>query len=147
MKELKDRIKLLRKEESLTQREIACRIGIAERSYRYLESGTAKPALKTLMSICENFAVPADFVLGIGFFDNLDIIEEYYDIILQQLYKDFEIAEKTVSPKLQFDFKSEIMKRTHLKQLFFLGCFISFIFFDEKENAVRIVYKPAQKSM
>ncbi len=52
-----DRIKMVRKELSITQDDFAARIGVSKSSISLLESGTNNPSERTVLLICQQFRV------------------------------------------------------------------------------------------
>lgn len=65
VKQFSERLILLRKQYGLTQKQLAEKLGITERTYQRLESGTSLPSYKTINSIIAFFGQgPADYLLG-----------------------------------------------------------------------------------
>lgn len=58
-----ERIRLLRKEQNLTQSEVASKIGLSARGYQDLELG-ATPRGDTLLAIAEFYHVSMDWLMG-----------------------------------------------------------------------------------
>lgn len=63
--EFKDRIRLLRRESGLTQREIAEQIGVTYRTYQNYEAGASVPQAAVLAKLSRLFGVSMD-MLGTG---------------------------------------------------------------------------------
>ena len=59
-----ERLKLLRKENGVTQKQLAESIGVTERAVRSYESGKMKPAFDAINSLADTFDVSADYLLG-----------------------------------------------------------------------------------
>lgn len=59
-----ERLKLLRKENGVTQKQLADSIGVTERAVRSYESGKMKPAFDAINSLADTFDVSADYLLG-----------------------------------------------------------------------------------
>ncbi len=59
------KIKELRKEKNITQKEIAEILGISPTCYAGYEQGYREPDFKTLKKICIYFDVSSDFLLGL----------------------------------------------------------------------------------
>ena len=59
-----ERLKMLRNERSIKQKEMAELLGIAERNYQRLEYGKTNVPATTLIFLCDYFHVSADFLLG-----------------------------------------------------------------------------------
>lgn len=60
-KKLKD----LRLEKGLTQKQVAIQLEISSTCYSGYEQGYREPDLKTLIKICKFFDVSADYLLGL----------------------------------------------------------------------------------
>lgn len=64
---LSKRLKLLRKERKMTQKNLADYLGITDRAYQYYESETDKahcPDLNTLILLADLFDVSIDYLAG-----------------------------------------------------------------------------------
>ena len=59
-----DRLRALRKERKLKQKEMAELLQCAERNYQRLEYGKTNVTATTLMFLCDYFHVSADYLLG-----------------------------------------------------------------------------------
>ncbi|MFS9152402.1 helix-turn-helix transcriptional regulator [Streptococcus infantis] len=59
-----DRLKTLRKEKKLTQKELAEQIGIKQNSYSDWETGKNEPSLENLIKLADLFEVSLDCLLG-----------------------------------------------------------------------------------
>lgn len=59
-----ERLKSLRLEANLTQKEIASQLNIKQQSYSRWENSTSKPSRKTLEILSNFFNVSADYLLG-----------------------------------------------------------------------------------
>ena len=64
MSEFAEKIKKLRNEKKITQKQIACNLGITERNYQHYEAGSKKPSFDGLIKLADFFNVPADYLLG-----------------------------------------------------------------------------------
>ena len=62
--EFKDRLKEIRLNKKLTQKEIAEKLGTSQPSYQNWEKGTRKPSRITLQKIATFFNVSTDYLLG-----------------------------------------------------------------------------------
>jgi len=58
------RLKELRQNKGVTQKEVSNVIGITDRAYYDFERGKSKPAFDTLRAIAEYFNVSVDYLLG-----------------------------------------------------------------------------------
>ena len=59
------RIKELRTEGELSQKDLAERVGVAQNTIAQYEKGTAKPSLEVLVKLAATFNTTTDDVLGI----------------------------------------------------------------------------------
>jgi len=64
MKILHQRLKELRQNKSITQKEMALYLGITERSYQRYEAAEREPDIKGLNKLADFFNVSADYLLG-----------------------------------------------------------------------------------
>lgn len=64
MTEFKNRLTELRKQNLLSQREMAQKLGISQPSYVRYENGTAQPNLDRLVMIADIFDVSLDYLVG-----------------------------------------------------------------------------------
>ena len=62
--EFSERLKSLRLEAGLTQKEIAEQLGISQQGYAYWERGTKKPTQDRLTLLSNYFDVSVDYLLG-----------------------------------------------------------------------------------
>lgn len=63
---LKDRLKELRIERGLKQKDVAEALEISVSCYGGYEQGYREPDLKTLIKICKLFEISSDFLLGLS---------------------------------------------------------------------------------
>ena len=59
-----ERLRTLRKEQKMKQKEMAELLQCAERNYQRLEYGKTNVTATTLMFLCDYFHVSADYLLG-----------------------------------------------------------------------------------
>lgn len=59
-----ERLKNLRKEKSLSQKQLADGLQMTQRKISYLETGQLEPDLKTLWKISDYFEVSCDYLIG-----------------------------------------------------------------------------------
>lgn len=62
--EIGSRIKLLRLERKVTQKDIAEHIGVSSVSVQRFEYGSVRPSLDTLISLADFFDVSLDYLVG-----------------------------------------------------------------------------------
>lgn len=60
------KLKLLRKEKNVSQREVSKALGITMSAYSNYEQGIRQPSLEILIKICKYFEVSADYLLGLS---------------------------------------------------------------------------------
>lgn len=61
--EIINRIVAKREEKGITKKEVAAHLGIAERTYYYIENGTGKLDLDRLLSICKLLDAPLEEII------------------------------------------------------------------------------------
>ena len=66
MKEFNERLKEIRLESGLNQKQVAEKLGISTTCYAGYEQGYRQPDLKMLIKICILFDVSSDYLLGIA---------------------------------------------------------------------------------
>ena len=59
-----ERLRTLRKEQKMKQKEMAELLQCAERNYQRLEYGKTNVTATTIMFVCDDFHVSADYLLG-----------------------------------------------------------------------------------
>lgn len=64
MKIFRDRLRELRIQNKMTQREIATYLGITQPSYIRYENGKSEPTLECLVKIADLYDVSVDYLLG-----------------------------------------------------------------------------------
>lgn len=62
MKDMKDRIKRLRKESNMTQQELSDKLGLKRQTIAAYEMGKIKPSDSTLLLICEKLGINEDWL-------------------------------------------------------------------------------------
>lgn len=90
------RLKKLRKEQNLTQKQLALNIGASERGIQQYELGERKPTYDMLCSLAEYFNVPTDYLTGRGLFSDWDDIMLFKDGILDAIKAAFDDDEAIV---------------------------------------------------
>lgn len=64
MPNLADRLKELRKQNKVTQKQLASNIDISERNYQDYEYAKVIPTANVIISLADYFGVSADYLLG-----------------------------------------------------------------------------------
>ena len=62
---MNERLKQLRIEKGVTQKEVAAAIGVTFSAYAHYEQGIREPSNQILISLCKYFNVSADYLLGL----------------------------------------------------------------------------------
>lgn len=65
MEKLAEKLKELRIEKGLSQREVSSALGMTRNAFTNYENGYREPSLENLKKICQFFDVSADFLLGL----------------------------------------------------------------------------------
>lgn len=63
---MKNRLKEIRKERNLTQKEFAEKLNISQQAISQYENGDREPKLETWQKLADFFNVPVDYLLGIS---------------------------------------------------------------------------------
>jgi transcriptional regulator with XRE-family HTH domain len=58
------RLRELRKEKGLTQKQIADYLGISDKGYGYYELGQREPCISIIIALCDFYDVSADYLIG-----------------------------------------------------------------------------------
>lgn len=66
MVKFNERLKAIRKECGLTQKEVYERLNISPNGYASYEQGRTEPSVETLVQLCKIFDVSADYLLGLS---------------------------------------------------------------------------------
>lgn len=62
---MKDRLKELRKEKGVSQKEVASALGISLSAYSNYEQGIREPNIEMIIAICRYYDVSSDYLLGL----------------------------------------------------------------------------------
>ncbi len=65
MEKLAEKLKELRIEKGLSQREVSSALGMTRNAFTNYENGYREPSLDNLKTICQFFDVSADYLLGL----------------------------------------------------------------------------------
>ena len=87
-----DRLKLLRKEKHLTQKDISIRSGIAEPTITKYETGKLNPKFETVQKLANALGVSVSALYGVSDFSEFD--NKYHSDYLSVFVKLLELAEK-----------------------------------------------------
>ena len=63
-----ERLRELRKEKGVTQKEVADAIGVTFSAYAHYEQGIREPSNQVLISLCKYYGVTSDYLLGLSDF-------------------------------------------------------------------------------
>ena len=64
METIKDRIRQLRTEKGLSQKEVSISIGLTKNALGNYEAGIREPSVDVIIRLCDYFDVSADYLLG-----------------------------------------------------------------------------------
>lgn len=117
-----DKLKLLRKEKKLTQKEIAEQIGIKQNSYSDWETGKNEPNLENVVKLAKILDTTTDDLLGRTYYSMIDWtpFEKLEPINFKEATKEeldtlkHSIAVEYSQKKNLFDLKDELVKRWNL---------------------------------
>ena len=79
------RIKELRESAHLTQQELAKKISISRSTLAGYESENKQPSYQVLTQLAAFFKVPTDYILGVGIFEDWDLLLQNKESIIKQI--------------------------------------------------------------
>lgn len=106
-----ERLKALRKETGLTQKEIAKKLNITQPAYQQWESGKIKPSADTLDKFASFFHVTTDYLLGNSDVKNPEDELSNVEILYRKTSKNMTPKQKEVFQKELLEFM-EIRRKT-----------------------------------
>ena len=59
-----EKLKELRAEKNISQNTLATLVGISRTAYANYEQGTREPSIDVIITLCDFFDVPADYLIG-----------------------------------------------------------------------------------
>lgn len=62
---MKEKLKLLRNQMGVSQKDVATAIGVTTSAYSNYEQGTREPSIQILANICKYYDVSADYLIGL----------------------------------------------------------------------------------
>lgn len=62
---ISEKLKLLRKEQAISQQEVADAIGVTKSAYSNYEQGIREPSFDVLKKLCKYYQVTSDYMLGL----------------------------------------------------------------------------------
>lgn len=83
-----ERLKALRREKKLTQKQLADNIDLVKSSICAYEQNTKYPSVEVLIKLCQFFGVSSDYLLGLSDkmeFEISELNEEQLDIIMSMI--------------------------------------------------------------
>lgn len=83
---LGERLKWLRQQKNLLQRDVAKALDMAPNAYQRYELGTREPSLERLGHLADLFGVPVDFLLARGIFETWEDVLDYKQSLLDALH-------------------------------------------------------------
>lgn len=106
-----ERLKALRLESNLTQKEIAEKFGIKQPNYQQWESGKRKPTSDTLEKFSEFFGVSTDYLLGNSDYRSVEEDElSEVEMLFRATSLDMTDKEKAIFKQELLDFMKERQK-------------------------------------
>ena len=92
-------LKDLRNKHGLTQLQLAKILDISKSNISKYEAGSVEPNIDTLTHIANYFDVPTDYLLGIGVFENWDILLKNKAIAIHQISKQAQLLSMNIDRK------------------------------------------------
>ena len=89
-------LKDLRNKHGLTQLQLAKILDISKSNISKYEAGSVEPNIDTLTHIANYFDVPTDYLLGIGVFENWDILLKNKAIAIHQISKQAQLLSMNI---------------------------------------------------
>ena len=86
-----NRLKLLRQEKKITQKEIATELGVSAAAYSLWEKGEREPKFDIIQKLCSYFGVTTDFLMGLATVNNASRgwnFENYLESIGYKIQRD-----------------------------------------------------------
>lgn len=62
---MKDKLKLLRRQMGVSQKDVAKAIGVSPSAYSNYEQGIREPSIQILANICKYYDVSSDYMIGL----------------------------------------------------------------------------------
>lgn len=62
---MKERLKLLRKQSGVSQKDVANAIGVTTSAYSNYELGIREPNIQILINLCKYYDVSSDYLIGL----------------------------------------------------------------------------------
>lgn len=134
-----ERLKLLRKQSKLSQRQLGLTINSSEATIQSYELSLRTPSIEIAIALAEYFDVPTDYLLGAGLYKHAEQIEEHYDYI-KNFISNIIIDEK---PNLIEDYIQNLDACENIvDRIALLSIFIKKISFDNNEIRIHLkLYK------
>ena len=92
-----EQLKTLRKKNSLTQKELAEKVGVKQNSYANWENGNREPNIEMLVRIADYFDVSLDYLLG----GKMKNITEEFSLCLKKLRMKRKLSQKQIAEELK----------------------------------------------
>ncbi|WKG34822.1 helix-turn-helix domain-containing protein [Lactococcus lactis] len=92
-----EQLKTLRKKNSLTQKELAEKVGVKQNSYANWENGNREPNIEMLVRIADYFDVSLDYLLG----GKMKNITEEFSLCLKKLRMKIKLSQKQIAEELK----------------------------------------------
>lgn len=93
-------LKELRSKHGLTQLQLANILDISKSNISKYEAGSIEPNIDTLTHIATYFNVPTDYLLGIGVFENWDILLKNKTIVIYRISKQAQLLSMNIKDEI-----------------------------------------------
>ncbi|SFK48351.1 Helix-turn-helix [Halobacillus dabanensis] len=105
MADVSERLKKLRKENKMSQRDVAKFLGISESGYGYYEQGRNEPSIDMIKRLADRYDVTADYLLGRSDTPQLSEEEEFKSFAnnpeLERFYRELPQSDEEDLEKLR----------------------------------------------
>lgn len=89
-----ERLGKLRKERGMSYAELGKQLGVSDEAVRLMEKAKRSPSFEILCSIAELFAVPVDYLLGRGVFENWDKVLQHKELVCKTLSEQYPVIDQ-----------------------------------------------------
>lgn len=123
---------------NISAHQLEKRLGLANASIQAWRNGRGKPSADALAKLSDYFKVPVDYLLGVGLYGKLNIVEENLDTILSAIGNcEFQDMQEWLYKQL-IEYLRIVKKLPILNVIPFLELFIKDINYDEETNELKI---------
>lgn len=100
------RLKSIRKEKNLTQKQVFTAINLSQRNYQALEYGEIKPSYDTIIKLCNYLKVSADYLLELT--DKQEKIPSITDIAYNAIVSNNNLRKININIKNKHDINPQV---------------------------------------